>query len=399
MAGLAIAFAVISCDRRGPAWGQMDVAEKIMNVRPDSALLILNHIPAADIRGKETAARYALLKSMALDKNYIDTTSFDILRPAIDYYLKKGNADEKLRTYYYQGVIYDNRHDDDSAMQCFIRGREFFDQATDSLTMGNLLVAKAALLYTAYKYEEFIKDNIEAAELYRGIGRSDYDVSCIANALDGCILNEDKHLADSIISNNRDRLSSDQSVGPLFPSYMLSYVMTFGTKEEISKALKEYTSVNITDDWTKTGVALAYSKIGDLHNAKRFWNDVSDNPEVRNSLKYLSIKPFILEQEGDYAGALKAYRKVSVMLDSIHRNIFSHDLLFAKERHDMDKANLMKLHKRDRYIWLSLCMAFVLFIIAGYIYYRYRLSKAKSLLEAQENKRLQLEQENLKREN
>ena len=36
--------------------------------------------------------------SMALDKNYIDTTTFDIIQPAIDYYLSKGNADEKLRT-------------------------------------------------------------------------------------------------------------------------------------------------------------------------------------------------------------------------------------------------------------------------------------------------------------
>ena len=38
-------------------------------------------------------------------------------------------------------------------------------------------------------------------------------------------------------------------------------------------------------------------------------------------------------------------------------------------------------------------------IIIGYVYYRYRLGKAKSLLDTQEKQRLQLEQENLKREN
>lgn len=58
-----------------------------MNTKPDSALTILNSIHASGFKGKD-AARYALLKSMALDKNCIDTTTFDILEPAIDYYIK-----------------------------------------------------------------------------------------------------------------------------------------------------------------------------------------------------------------------------------------------------------------------------------------------------------------------
>lgn len=74
-------------------------------------------------------------------------------------------------------------------------------------------------------------------------------------------------------------------------------------------------------------------------------------------------------------------------------------MLFAQERHEMEKSNLLKIQGRDRIIWLSLCMTFVLLIIVGYIYYHYRLSKAKNLLEEQENKRLHLEQENLKKEN
>lgn len=59
----------------------------------------------------------------------------------------------------------------------------------------------------------------------------------------------------------------------------------------------------------------------------------------------------------------------------------------------------MDKQRFDRIIWLSLCIVFILLIITGYIYYRYRLGRAKSLLDAQERKRLQLEQEYLKREN
>ena len=84
---------LVACERHASTSEQMDIAEKLMNTKPDSALTILNSIHASGFKGKD-AARYALLKSMALDKNCIDTTTFDILEPAIDYYIK--NSDELL---------------------------------------------------------------------------------------------------------------------------------------------------------------------------------------------------------------------------------------------------------------------------------------------------------------
>lgn len=91
-----------SCDRHGVTWEKLDMAESLMDSKPDSAFVVLGSIPASKVKGKEVAARYALLKSMALDKNCIDTTTFDILQPAIDYYIKHGTPDEQLRTYYWE---------------------------------------------------------------------------------------------------------------------------------------------------------------------------------------------------------------------------------------------------------------------------------------------------------
>lgn len=119
---LMIVMLLAACDRYTILLEQMDMAENLMNTKPDSALAILDNITVSNIKCKEIEARYALLKSMALDKNYIDTTTFDILQPAIDYYIKNGTPDEKLRTYYYQGRIYQNRGEDGSAMSSFMNG-------------------------------------------------------------------------------------------------------------------------------------------------------------------------------------------------------------------------------------------------------------------------------------
>ena len=62
----------------------------------------------------------------------------------------------------------------------------------------------------------------------------------------------------------------------------------------------------------------------------------------------------------------------------------------------MEKANMIGIQKRDKVIWISVCVTFVLLIIISCIYYRYRLEKAKTLLDTQEKQRLQLEQENLR---
>lgn len=390
---------IFSCTENSELKKQFTSAESLMNNHPDSALAVLRKINRSSLSSDKMKAKYALLMSQALDKNYIDTTSFDILQPAIDYFLRKGTADEKLRTYYYQGRIYQNRENNDSAMQSFMRGREYCGQASDTLTMANLLVAQGTILYTTYKFDDFIKVNLEAAELYRESGRPDYEILSIANVLDGSILTRDKNLADSIMSIALSKINSNPEFASAVSSHVLLYAITFGKRDEIVDVLNYYNSGDTIEDMTKIDIAQAYSKIGDAYNAKRFIDLIDSSSDVRHSLKYYAVISDILEQNGDYADALEAYRNFSTTIDSIHQNIFSHDLLFAQERHEMEKSNLLKLQKMNRFIWLSLCVAFVLLIIIGYIYYRYRLSRAKNLLEEQENERLQLEQENLKKEN
>lgn len=394
-----IIFAIAGCDRHNGASEKLDLAESLMDSRPDSALSILNAVNVETLNDKKDKARYALLKSMALDKNYIDTTSLDILQPAIDYYLRKGTADEKLRTYYYQGRIYQNRENNDSAMQSFMRGKEYFGQASDTMTMANLMVAQATILYSTYKFKDYICINLDAAKLYKAIGRTDYEMSCLANALDGSIITNDKQLADSILSVVELRARENEELRSSISPYILSYAVNFGNDQEVVDIIHHYDSIQVMDDIIKMDLAEVYCKIGDSYNAMRVINSIPSTSEHKTSLKYLALKPNVLELNGDFKGALEAYREFSITLSSVHQDIFSHDLLFAKERHEMEKSTLLKIQGRDRIIWLSLCLTFVLLIIAGYIYYRYRLRKAKGLLDEQENQRLQLEQENLKREN
>lgn len=397
---LAVFLSVtVGCDRHGEAWERMDRAERLMNSRPDSALLILDSVRAETLGDKKERARYALLKSMALDKNYIDTIDFKVLQPAIDYYLKHGTADEKLRTYYYQGRIYQNGKDNASAMRSFMRGREYIGEATDTMTVANLLVAQGTIFYTVYKLDDFTRVNLESAKLYHDLGRIDYEMLNLANALCGCMMSDNRFLADSILSVIKEKTQRYPEYSSSVSYSIVTYMATYGDKEEITDFLRQYDSGDDVDDATKMAMAVAYCEIGDLVNAKRMLDLLPPTSVERTTLKYPAIMSEIKEGSGDYEGALKEYRKFFTDLDSVYQEIFTHDLLFAQDRHDLEQSNMRDVRKRDRIILIVLCVTFLLFLIICLVYYRYRLGKTRILLDEQEKMRLELEREYLEKKN
>lgn len=386
-----------SCDQRGAAWERLDMAESLMDSKPDSALAVLEGIPASNVKGKEVAARYALLKSMALDKNCIDTTTFDILQPAIDYYIKHGTPDEQLRTYYYQGRIYQNQGDDDSAMCSFMKGCDLRENITDSLLLAHTLVAQGTLYLKQYKTSEFIHNNMEAAKLYGAIGKNILEIKSYTNALDGYVMMDDKSAADSILSICVPLVQKNpDGEAFLFPS-ILSYTINFGSPKEIKEFLTEYQNMELTTDDAMI-IAQGYSKIGEYDKALALLSGISMSESTWDSLKYASVKIDILERQGKHEQALSLYKDYSAMLERYQKELLSQDLLFSDKKHHLEMKNLMNIRDKDRIIGLTLCSIFVLVILVGWQYYRGYLSRTKRVLAEKENENLRLEQDNLRKE-
>ena len=386
-----------ACDRNTPILEQMDMAENLMNTKPDSALTLLKNIPVTNIKGKEIAARYALLKSMALDKNYIDTTTFDVLQPAIDYYLKKGSPDEKLRTYYYQGRIYQNQGDDDSAMQSFLNGCDLKQVVTDSLLLAHTLVAQGTLYFKQYKTNEFIRNNLEAAKLYGVIGRDIFEIKSYTNALDGYIILNNKLAADSLLSICIPLVQKNPDGEVyLFPS-LLSYTIEFCSPDDLKTFLDKYQDLELSKDETMN-FARGYSKIGEYDKALNILAEISPAAFTMDSLKYASVKIEILEKQGKYEQALNLYRDYSAMLERYQSRLLSQDLLFSDKKHQLEIENIRNIQNRDRIIWAVLCGIFALTILVGWLYYQAYRSKTKRILAEKENANLKLEQDNLRKE-
>ncbi|MEE0907902.1 MAG: hypothetical protein U0L43_06950, partial [Muribaculaceae bacterium] len=213
----------------------MDRAESVVESRPDSSLLILAQIDSTALLWDKPKARYAILKSMALENLHIDTTSFEIIQPAIDFCLRNnynishGSPDSRLQTLYYQGRVYQNQGDNNRAMNAFLKAREIDEPINDSLTFARVLSAQGEIFRIINQTESFICNNLAASRIFESLHRTDLRTFALANALYGCILSHDRERADSIAGICHKLSSSDIGLSKFLRTDLLRYYVTFGT--------------------------------------------------------------------------------------------------------------------------------------------------------------------------
>ena len=109
---------VSSCGQDGDALKEaLSEAESCIEDAPRHSLEILKQIDTASLSSRKIRAKYSLLYSMALDKNYIDVITDSIISPAVKFYKHHGTPQERMLTNYYLGRIRMNASNYEEALQ------------------------------------------------------------------------------------------------------------------------------------------------------------------------------------------------------------------------------------------------------------------------------------------
>jgi Tfp pilus assembly protein PilO len=390
---------LISCDHKTKAWNTMDKVESLINSHPDSAMTILSSIEKGNLGDDEEKARYALLMSMALDKNYIDTTSFAVLQPAIDYYLSKGSADERLRTLYYQGRIFMNKSDFDMAMQSFLKANDFKNECRDTLTYANMLVAQSILNYSSYQMEDYVSNNLIAADLYDKLNNDNYRQSSLIKALDGSIALENKQLSDSLLTVV-DSLSaivpeSQEEIALVRQTYLITYE----PNNVVAAMLDTISDYALLGDASKLNIAIGYLKLNQYKKAHDIFKLIDSSSELVKSFRYLQYRPEILEANGNYKEALAAYKTYFNATNKEKSKIYYQKTTVAEGVHNLKLKNIQEIQHKNKIIWLSVCSILLLLLVIGVISYLYRLGKMKRILAEKEQHQLKLKNASLQNQN
>ena len=370
-------------------------AESIMESHPDSALTILKGIGNQELGSKEGQARYALLMSMALDKNYIDTTTFDVLQPAIDYYPDNGNANDKLRTYYYQGRIFQNRGDRDNALNSFIKGIDLSPESDDSLTIARTLVAQGGLYNEFYDFESYTACYLKAATIYKDLSLDWNEFDCLLNALDGAILLGEQNKGDSIIAlcNKFSNLDNEQKLA--LAGYTLSHTLKFGDTPIIKNLIDNHEYNPNLDNNGLLNLALAHHKLGNDVKAKYLLDDIN-NKERYDTLKYMAILVPVLENLKNYKEALAIYKRFSHTIDSINTYKFDQKSRSVEEKHQIELLAQQDAREKTKIIWSCVTGIIFLIFIVVILFLLFRSNKTQKDLAIEKAKNSELENMQLK---
>lgn len=111
----SIILLLVSLSCQTESQKQLDRAEALLSEAPDIALCVISRIDTKTLHRERDLARYALLKSAALDKNYVDVTSDSLTRKAVDYYSLRADKYHRMLAWYYHGLVLTNAQSYSSA--------------------------------------------------------------------------------------------------------------------------------------------------------------------------------------------------------------------------------------------------------------------------------------------
>lgn len=144
----------------------LDNVEGFIESRPDSALKVLRTIDPTALTSKCQKARYSLLYSMALDKNWVDLSTDSIIAPAVMWYQNHGKKDYRMKMHYYRAVISINAGNNVDALNWFSKGERFTEQSNDLIAAGRYLLKQAVLFGDSYNFEKALSYSSRAKLKY-----------------------------------------------------------------------------------------------------------------------------------------------------------------------------------------------------------------------------------------
>lgn len=230
----------MGCGNHTAVKGVLDSAEAIMNERPDSALVLLENIDSAAVRGRATAARYSLLLSMALDKNVIDTADISIILPAVRYYERRGDDLSKARTFFYYGRVLQNGNDNEAALEAVSKAELYADRTDDLYLQGLIADCKGRIYESSDELDEALQHYVQAADAFRSLNLRINEMYMLEMISGIYVLSNDSEKALEYAQDARD-ITLEAGDASEIISTTLDAAFAFYVGGDFQKALSELT--------------------------------------------------------------------------------------------------------------------------------------------------------------
>jgi tetratricopeptide (TPR) repeat protein len=153
---------------------ELKIAERVMEVHPDSALHILQKLQPQKYSSNANRALYGILLFQALNKNYMSMQPDSLIDFSIDYYLKQNDKPRLAMAYFYRGRKLKYKTEYEKASIEYYKSIDNCNPNSDYLLLGKIYEDLAAISHMQREYKESRKKNQLAASFYLKSGRTEF---------------------------------------------------------------------------------------------------------------------------------------------------------------------------------------------------------------------------------
>lgn len=361
---LPLAF---SCCSRNISDRLNDIGSYIQE-RPDSALTALEMIDKGRLRNKRDIAYYSLLYATALDKNYIDTTDLSIIEPAVEYFSKNGSPDEKLKAYYYQGVINHNANKLNNAAISFHTAELYAAESSDMKYKGLLYSMFACVYRDTYNTSGYIKYIQKAEDLYIECGDRQNADKCLYDMACAKMGHSAYSQADTLFSLAAGKMRGDTlMMGLILSEHAKTKIFKIPAEPAETINLLECKKSSYRQEWSAEDwylYAYAVASTGDLSRSDRITHVLDSNENIDDLSKYY-WKYRISKAKGDYKNALNSFETVVRKQEQALEDALSSTVMETIK--DFETIEAQKHKTRSRINMLLSIIITLVFMLVGVI--------------------------------
>lgn len=345
---------IVSCSSERDTVRLVNQAEKIVQEHPDQALRMLDTLSRGNFSSRKERARYGIVKSMALTKNWIEPSSDSLIRPAVDYYGKSRQYDYRMKAWFYFGRVQLVQGELVASLYSFKQAEHAAENTGDDRYKGLIQMGLANVYNRNYNSPEALKHVKKALPFFLAVNdRYNYDVTQLRQAEELRNLEEwdtAEALFDSLAAiPDADKYIIKRSLlGCAHLCIHRPDSKPDKAKELLLNALQRFPGELTEIDYCN--LAQAFAMTGDIAQAE----GILDQVEALNP-KYFGLKSFraeILSRKGDYKGAYRLSGDAYRMENKIIRETLKQSTAVAERDYFtmMESQALLRTKKRNSLI-------------------------------------------------
>jgi len=343
----------------------LDAAENLIQVRPDSALNILQTIDGQQITQKKQYARYALLFNQALDKNNLPLPGDSLINIAIDYYTKKNELRKLGWTYLYLGNIYAQKDSITLATYAYLHSLELLQRVDDDYLLGLITNRIASFYQEQHSYEQALTYFRQSLSAFQRIGNKPNEGQVLSQI--GRLMYIFGKSIDSIqyFYNKAKDIAVDENDMEFLMNLSIAQAAILRAQKEYVQAKQllfatiqeKNHGINPLDCYPL--LSFIYLDLNQIDSARYFMQQVlqDDNASAERRAGAIAGLRRIEEKAGNYEIALQHAARYKELSDSISKVHHDYDIRITEEKHQLQKLSKAYFSQKIRHILIIVCLS------------------------------------------